>query len=149
MESPEIVKPRAGKKTSCPIRPFIAFANIENPNDALFVIDIVKDTVVSDFEAVLSGVLINDKRGFDLGFSGRARVIGQAFDALHDFILNLGRNNFQSLMKLFLNGFRGEANAVFQGLDPSPPEDGFVLRRRQRSGSNSRNNLNFLSSAFI
>ncbi len=133
-----------------PVRPLVTFADIENPDDPLLVIHIVKDPVVSDFEAVLGGVLINDKRGFDLGFAGGTRLIGQALDAFHNFILsatnssdgsavisggNLGRDHFQSLVKFLLNGFRRKANAVFQGLNPSPPEDGFVLRRRLRGST--------------
>ena len=95
------------------ISPLVTLADIKNPSDLLLVIDIVKDPVVPDFKTVLGRILINNERGFDLGFPGRAGIVSQSLDGLHDLVLDLGRDELQSLVKLFLDGFRREPNAVF------------------------------------
>jgi hypothetical protein len=99
--------------TSSGISPLVALANIKNPGDSLFVIDIVKNPVVPDLKTVLGRILINNERGFDLGFPGRARVIGQSFNGLHNLILNLRRDDLQGFVELLLNGFSRKPDAVF------------------------------------
>lgn len=58
------------------ISSFVTLADIKNPDDSLFVIDIVKNPVVSDFKTVLGRILIHNERRFNLGFPGRAGIIG-------------------------------------------------------------------------
>lgn len=99
--------------TSSGISSLVTLTDIKNPGDSLLVIDIVKDPVVPDFKTVLGRILINNERGLDLGFPGRAGIISQSLDGLHNLILDLRRDELQSLVKLFLDGFRREPNAVF------------------------------------
>ena len=63
------------------ISSLVTLADIKNPDNSPLVIDIVKDPVVPDFKTVLGRILINNKRGFDLRFPGRAGIISQTPDA--------------------------------------------------------------------
>ena len=125
--------------TSSAISSFVALADIKNPDDLLLVIDIVKDPEVPDLKAVLGCVLINNERGFDLGLPGRTGMICQSLDSLYDLILDLRRDDPQSLVKPLLDGFRGKADAVFHlrdsliclnkrltGIPPAPARTDFL-----------------------
>ena len=98
--------------TSSGVSPLVTLADVKNPDDLPLVIDIVKDPVVSDLKTVLGRILINNERGFDLGLSRGARIIGQSFNSRHNLILNLRRDDLQGFVKLLLNGFYRKPDAV-------------------------------------